>query len=389
MKNKLIYTAPVLLLILFIIYQVNSNSNNVGITLWESEQRNIGDDLILVAPIHADFKEDWSKSNVLLINLSGKKVKQWTIPGISLTNRIGPDGLLYSMVLAPTNHKKNNARGEIEKIIATNLNGKIIKEFKLDDLHHDFDFIDSNKFIAIQYEHIDRKTINQIDPNSKLEIGLSDKIVIFNGRGEIQWSWSIKDHLKEIDFSLQSIDSKNNGLIDEESFTHVNSIAYVKSNPFTSTEAFLISSRRLNTVILVELSTGKVLWHSPKDEMSRQHDATISKNLVTLFNNNISDGKPMNVQVWDVITNSKIKDWSIPTSYHTSQLMGGARWLSDGSLLISVSTSGALLEIDPAGIMSWSFIFRNKDKLKQPVWEVGQNFFRAETYPETILKILQ
>lgn len=390
MKNKkILATTALAFIVCGIFISTFMQKESIGITLWESESRKIGDDLILVAPIHADFKADWTKSEVSLINLSGNVEKKWTIPGITLTNRIGPDGLLYSMVLAPTNYKKNNARGEIEKIIATNLNGKIISEIKLDNLHHDFDFINHDRFISIQYEKIDRSIINIIDPKSKLEIGLSDKIVIFNRQGQISWEWSLKDHLKEFDFSLQAIESNSNELIDEESFTHVNSIAYVKENPISKNEAFLISSRRLNTVLLVEIGSGKILWHAPKDSMSRQHDATISKNLVTVFNNNISDGKPMSVQVWDVLTNNKIKDWSIPTSYHTSQLMGGARWLTDGSLLISISTSGALLEIDPAGIMSWSFIFRNKEKLKQPVWEVGQNFFRAEVYPEAILKTLQ
>jgi hypothetical protein len=69
--------------------------------------------------------------------------------------------------------------------------------------------------------------------------------------------------------------------------------------------------------------------------------------------------------------------------------MGGARWLSDGSLLVSISTSGALLEVDPAGIMSWSFIFNDKSKFKTPVWEIGQNFFRAEVYKRSILKSLK
>lgn len=388
MKKKIILVFSVLIVISGISL-FKSKTESIGITLWQSENRKIGDDLILVAPIHADYKADWTKSIVSLINLAGDTVKQWEIPGISLTNRIGSDGLLYSMLLTPNNEKKNNARGEIGKIIAIDSKGKINWQVSIAGLHHDFDFIDSENLISIQYEKIDRNTINLIDPKSKLEIGLSDKIIIFNKTGDITWEWNLKDHLKEFTFSLQAIESNNNELIDEESFTHVNSIAYVKDNPISNKPAFLISSRRLNTVLLVEISSGKILWYAPKDSMSRQHDATINKNLVTIFNNNISDGKPMNVQVWDVISNHKIKDWSIPTSYHTSQLMGGARWLSDGSLLVSISTSGALLEIDPAGIMSWSFIFRNKEKLQQPVWEVGQNFFRAEVYPESILSKLQ
>jgi hypothetical protein len=373
----------------YFIQPFNGDRSDIGITLWQSEARKPGDDLLLVAPIHADFKEDWTKSNVYLMNLEGAVEKKWKIPGIPISNRLGSDGLLYSMLLTPTENKTTTTRGESNRIISTNLNGDITWSVDINNLHHDFDFMNFNKFISIQYERIGRETINRIDPQSDLEIGYSDRLIVFNREGIIEWTWSLKDHLTQIDFATMKFNTKKLPMIDEESFGHINSVVYVPVNPITNNEAVLVSSRRLNTVLMIEYPSGKILWQTPKEELSRQHDATIKDNLVTIFNNNINDGMPMNVQVWDVIKNKKIKDWSVASSYLTSQLMGGARWLSDGSLIISISTSGALLEVDPAGIMSWSFIFNEKKKLKTPVWGIGQNFFRIEAYKDNILKELK
>jgi hypothetical protein len=361
----------------------------IGITLWESETRKAGNDLILVAPIHGDFKEDWKFTNVYLMNLEGNTEYTWKISGVPLSNRIGPDGLLYSIILTSTNAKKTTTRGEANKISATNLQGNEVWSVELSDIHHDFDFVENDKLVTLQYKKIDRNEINLIDPHSKLEIGYSDKVIVVNRSGNIEWTWDLMDHIKELKFNTMKFNSTKAQMIDEESFNHLNSISYNELNPISNKPAFLISSRRLNMVILLEYPSGKILWQSSPEELSRQHDATIKDHLVTVFNNNINDGEPMNVQVWDVRKNLKVKEWSLPNSYLTSQLMGGARWLSDGSLLISISTSGSLLEVDPAGIMSWSFIFNDKAKFKTPVWEIGQNFFRAEVYKRSILKTLK
>ncbi len=342
--------------------------NSVGQTLWQSATRKPVTDLVLVG-LNSD--DPSKESELLLIDLKGNLLQKWHFFGSALTSRLGPDGLVYSILISDKQDRLTSIVGECDEIIGIDQNSKKQKSLRIQGISHDFDFV-GNDIATFKLDKATPSDLKKLWPKSSLKKAFADALTVVNWNGQEIWSWKILDHLKDLKLDI--------GGGPNASLTHGNSIQFLKSNPLSESSAFLLSYRHLNLVVLVEYPSGKILWQSPPHQLSRQHDATLIGTSVLVFDNGISDLPNMAIKEWDITQNQLKFQWSLPHKYMTTSIMGGVRKLSNGSFLISNSVWGNLIEVNADGDIDWSFLFSQNSNSKKLFWPIGTGFFRAEVY---------
>lgn len=346
--------------------QARLTKQPMGLTLWRSAARAPGSDLILLTP----SRETNPKS--FLINLNGDVIKTWSLKRTALNSRIGPDGLLYSLLLAPPERRVNINFGDCDELVAVNSINEEVLSIKRLHMSHDFDFVDRDKIVVFELDRLNRPEIKKIVPKSNLEIAYADRVVVMDLKGMVTWSWAVKDHFQELKTGTLNPD--------DILLTTANSIQYVPNNPLTQKPAFLASFRNLDAVVLIEYPSGHIIWKST-GSLSRQHDATLTGSKVLVFDNNVAADIPnMRIHQFDLKQNTSSIIWRPPWwNRMTTSVMGGVRRLDNGNLLVSNSVAGNLVEVSGSGELVWSFL------LAPETWDrgsymLGTPFYRAEVY---------
>ncbi len=367
----------ILLLFLGVALGACASKPTIGKIIWESSNRKVSNDLFLITPYF--FNPNYEKQNVYLSNLSGEILRTWKIKGPLHNSKLGPNGWVYSLRLSPLDKRYTFAGGECNELVAVDENNVERLNIKAQAFSHDFDFLAEDKIAIFRLDKLDRTKLKKFVPNTGKEFAFADRISVMDFLGNETWSWHLYDHINEI--KHPPISDENSSLI------NANSLKYINSNPINKKPAFLVSLRNINVVLMVEYPSGKIIWQTPPNSFSRQHDAILIGQQVFLFNNNLFNEAPtLEILVFDVFTNKKTLLWT--PSYltpQTSVFAGGFQILSNGNYLISNSMSGNLLEVDPGGQMLWSYIIGPGDS-KQIKWLLGIGFFRAEVYTQEMYK---
>lgn len=358
-----------------------SGRKAIGVELWRSPNRNVSDELFLVSPSSANDEAAFGPQNVYLSNLNGEIKKVWRIPRTAGHSRLRQDGTLFSLLLSTSRTRLTDNGGECDELIATNKAGEQVLSIKRSGLSHDFEFVGENQIALFQFERLDSTAIRTFYPNSTKTFAYADRLVLMKKDGTESWSWSLKDNVRRLKL----------GRLNERNMTIAtgNSIQYIEKNSIDGTPAFLMSFRNLNLVVLVGYPNGNVLWQSPPDSMSRQHDATAVGDRVLVFDNNIFSEVPtMRVLEFRIPSSEIFLKWTLPPwSPLTTSVMGGVRRLKNGSFLISNSISGHLMEIGSDGRQTWSYLIR-PETAGQSIWPLGVSFYRTEIYSKEILERL-
>ena len=146
---------------------------------------------------------------------------------------------------------------------------------------------------------------------------------------------------------------------------HANSIERIEteSHPVFAKGQFLVSLLMLNTVAVVDLDRGKVIWRWGYGEVDRQHHATLLTNGNVLLFDNGTYRRYSRVLEVDPVTDRIV--WSYiahpRTSLH-SRSRGGNQLLPNGNILITDSDRGRAFEITRSGKTVWEFF--NPDFVK-------------------------
>ena len=146
---------------------------------------------------------------------------------------------------------------------------------------------------------------------------------------------------------------------------HANSIECIEteSHPVFAKGQFLISLLMLNTVAVVDLDRGKVIWRWGPGEVDRQHHATLLPNgNVLLFDNGTHRRYS---RILEVNPGSDRVVWSYtadPPASLFSRSRGGNQLLPNGNILITESDRGRAFEITRSGQMVWEFFNPDFDK---------------------------
>jgi hypothetical protein len=347
----------------------------IGINLLTASDRVISSDLFLVSPSSASDEKAFGPQQVLLANLRGEILKTWEVKRTPGHSRLRSDGLLLSMLIAVGGPRLTSNGGECNELIGVDKNGRETFSLPMAGLSHDFVPIGVDKIAVLKFEKLSAKEVRSFYPKSEKEFAYSDRISLIDYQGKEEWNWSLKDHVSEL--KLGPLNERN------VTVSTANSIQYVQKNVKTGNPAFLVSFRNINLVLLIEYPSGKILWRSPQNQLSRQHDATISGRRVLVFNNNLHGTEIPSLQIveWDIETGERTFFWEPPAwAPQTTTVMGGVRRLTGGSYLVSNSIAGNLFEVDPASRkVVWSELV-TPPRSGTRIWTLGVGFYRAEVY---------
>jgi len=174
----------------------------------------------------------------------------------------------------------------------------------------------------------------------------------------VVWEWRSFNHRREFpDWRPKSKDP-----------AHFNSVVELPPNHWydSGDERFrpgniLVSARTLNTIFIIDRSSGEVVWQYTGD-LDFQHEASMiadgmeGEGLILVFNNGFKNRNRYRrsiVQAIDPMTNEVV--WDYGSQYFFSSVGGTAHILPGGNRLICSSQGGRAYELNAGGEIVWEW----------------------------------
>ena len=214
---------------------------------------------------------------------------------------------------------------------------------------------------------------------------LGDCVVVLSTNGELKKRVRIYNLMKEL-ISFHKIVKVYAGVLDykilkkvikrkingENIFTkvdcfdilHTNSFEILKSdiNGFCASGDWLLSSRALDVVMVVNPSRGELVWSWGPGEISKQHHPTLLENgHLLIFDNGTERGFTRVVELDPVIQKIVWEYKSDSPEGFFSPFRGCNQRLPNGNTLITESDKGRVFEVTKKGKIVWEFYNPNVD----------------------------
>lgn len=321
----------------------------------------------LISPYNRLLTEDpdW-KGSIYLLDMLGKPVHAWTTNHQALYSILLPDAKLLSVMEIPKYSKFFPPGGNTGIIQVRDWDSKVTWEYRNDAMHHDIDQLPNGNLIVAVWEPTPSEIASQIQggvagtelPNAPI---WSDAIIEIDKNKRIVSEWHSYEHL---DPTVDILGS----LMPRYAWTFTNGLKYLKKNPIDGTPAYLVSMRSTSTVLIVRKSDGQVIWRSPKDMLSLQHDPTLLANGNILVFDNGLDRVPAPFPIYgsraveiNPKTNKVVWEFSggkgaIDKARFFSPIVGGAQRLSNGNTLITDGVRGHIFEVTKNGKLVWDLV---------------------------------
>lgn len=282
-----------------------------------------------------------------LIDMNGRIVHAW--PLVRTTSRARVDRLGRLLVIGIDNAIK-----------IYDWDGRLVWRYVLaseDDLpHHDVIWMTNGNVMVL----------------GEVKKTRGDYLQEVDRRGRVVWEWRFADHL---DRAFPDRDRRH------PDPTHVNSVHELGPNPWWDRGDarfrpgnLLLSSRTLNTLLVVDRDNGAVVW-TYSEGLDRQHEAImvpwgrIGQGLFVAFNNglrNVFADRQSSVVAVDPVAGREV--WRYTEPFFYSSLAGSQVSLPNGNLLVTSSHGGRAFEVTPSKDIVWQWI---------PPWQP----MRLQRYP--------
>ncbi len=291
--------------------------------------------------------------NVWLINMMGQVVHQWKMENIPgnygklLTN----GNLLYAGKLIPSPLPEFGGNGG--QLIEVNWENNIVWEYR-DPYHsHCFAEMDNGNLMIAQWREVPEKiakTVQGGQPGTELKGTMWGEAIqeIDRKTREVVWEWCSFDHL-DVDIDILG------PLHPRDRWTNLNAISMMPDGNL------LVSFRCINTIAIIERSTGKIIWRWGPGEIAGQHNPTLLENgNILLFDNGAH-------RVYTTIDYSRVIEINPKTSQieweykedpafdFNSFICSGAQRQPNGTTLICEALKGRLFEVTREGDIVWEF----------------------------------
>ncbi|KAH7260861.1 ASST-domain-containing protein [Fusarium redolens] len=300
-----------------------------------------------------------------LVDIDGKEVHSWKLPGrIGRHARILPNGNLAVNTLRTTelttkdggpfpfpffNKYGGGVMSELDP------DGKVVRQFTDDLGHHDQYHYGDGRFLYTGLEALSpedsAKVIGGV-PGSEIDgITYADTINEVDENGNLVWQWKVSERLPRDEYPLQPHYTR-------EHYPLINSVI-----PMRDGKHILASLRSVSAVIIIERSTGDIVWKLGPEILAQQHNATeLDNGNILIFDNgafrngeSITYTRAIQVDrqtkkiVWEYRDRSQMHNFFTP-------FMGSAQRLANGNTLLCESAFGRLFEVTQDGYVCWEFI---------------------------------
>jgi hypothetical protein len=234
-------------------------------------------------------------------------------------------------------------------------------------------------------------------PGFKARQLYDDAIYEVTPRGDIVWKWAASDHLHEFGFSAASL--KRLYRTAQPDYLHINDMTALGPNRWFESgdkrfdpNNIMIDSREANFIVILDKTTGKVVWRigpdlplpapgkatlpRPVDQTSGQHDAHLipeglpgAGNLLVFDNQGEAGYPPQPLAVLpgsrvleidpirkQIVWQYSAADSGRPSWTFYSSFISSARRLPNGNTLIDEGMNGRFFQVTTRGEIVWEYV---------------------------------
>jgi hypothetical protein len=268
-----------------------------------------------------------------LLDMNGRVVHEWPDVRMHYRVRLLPDGSVLGIGLG-------------RRLVEHDWNGRLTWQYTTPNAlpHHDVIRLANGNTLALLL----------VDGEK------GDTVVEVDRAGTVVWTWKALDHVQAF---LPERPSQPNDL------THINSIQELPDNPLhrAGDERFrpgnlLMSARNLDRVILVDRTSGEVVW-SYAEGLDRQHEALMAgpemprPGTISIFNNrrgSFMTDRQSEVLEIDPRNETVTFRYREPGFY--SETIGTQQPLPNGNFLVTSTRGGRVFEVTPERRIVWQWV---------------------------------
>lgn len=307
-------------------------------------------------PGYTLFTPVTGQGEVYLINMEGEVVHQWKLPyPPGLYGYLLPNGNLFYNAQTPESPSRfslwPNFKGGA--VLEVEPSGKIVWEYYHPDHHHDARRLCNGNAIVLCIEKIPRSLVSHIKggiPGTEIDGDMyADVINEVTPKGEIVWTWHAWEHLDPETDIITLQDPRHE-------WTHANTVGELSDGNI------VVSFRNISTVVIIDKTTGKIVWKLGDNVLAQQHYPNELPNGNFLIFDNGSHRRNMALNFSRVIeVDRKTQEivWEYkdtPPQNFFSPYISGAQRLPNGNTLIVEGTFGRLFEITATGEVVWEYV---------------------------------
>lgn len=332
-----------------------------GVTIYNKSEAYEGYTSLSVAGIEK------GSSTVYIIDMQGNVLHEWFIgDGGTLNNIVLNDGRLIS------NHMGGNCpvMGCVSAIEERDWYGELVWSYENDHLHHPAEIMPDNNIIALFWDELPAELNSEVKggiPGTEAEGRIyTDAIRIINRSKDVVWEWYPHENLNISDFPLSYSENR-------KYWPNINRVEYLgEDNPFNGKESLLVSFRAIDTIGVVEVETGELVWSWGRGIISHQHDPhLLSNGNIMVFDNgylraNLPEMRAGNHFSRVVEINPRINQiiWqysgvgpNLMRGFGFYSFIGGfAERLPNWNTLITETTTGRIFEVNGRGDIVWEYV---------------------------------
>ena len=306
-----------------------------------------------------------------LIDMDGNRVHQWLYP-----NGIGECHLLPNGHLLLRSARSESSTGfpgapSSDHLLELSWKGDTIWEYRNPHLRR-YGRLPNGNTMLLLWEEIPAEKAKGVKGgfSTPSDAGrmLGDRVVEITPEGSIVFDWHSSDHLRPEEDIICPLENR---------------MAWGGANDLTSLENgnFLISFRILDTIAMVDRSTGDFSWKWGSGVISHQHNPTLLPNGHVLLLDNGAHRRGLSYsRVVEVDPSSGQIAWEYlgePLSSFFTHFTGGAERLANGNTLICEGAEGRLFEVAPNSEVVWEYV---SPFFIQDPQGFGNRVFRAHRY---------
>lgn len=168
-----------------------------------------------------------------------------------------------------------------------------------------------------------------------------------DANGQVVWEW----HFSEFQEGQFPIHPKSN----RWSRGHTNTVFPMADGNY------LVSSKILNLLFIIDRQSSKVIWYYQNDLMGGQHDAQqLDNGNILIFANGAYSTDLHFSAVWELDPKTKEIVWQFrakdnPQSFFSPHV-GGSQRLSSGNTLVCEGAKGCIFVVTPNGDIVWEYV---------------------------------
>lgn len=288
-----------------------------------------------------------------LVDPKGRFVHQWEHKRGITNAELLPNGNLLALTMpSPDERGQRGLNGQAEACVELDWDGDVVWEYNDPWIHHDYKRLPNGNTLLLRWELIPRGLSKRVkggynfegdDPNEML----GDAVLEVTPTGDIAHKWNSWEHL----------DPKTDvicPLCDRREWTHANSIDTAPNGDW------LISFRRISTIIRVSPKNDEIKWRFNNEEVRHQHDARyISPTRITVFDNGAHRKGIEYSRAIEINTRTRKIVWQYADNpvFTLFTIMGGCvERLPNGNTLICETAKGHFLEVTAESKVVWEYI---------------------------------